>query len=127
MFQSSRSLVRSQAYFSAFSYEISTGAFTPLPDAPRGRSRHGCGVARNPSTGAAQLVALGGFEPNSSVRTNSTDILDLSTLEWRAGADLPLDEGEKGIIDVLVEPRGDTFWVLGGEVRSKGEISFGDM
>lgn len=82
--------------------DFTSGDWIRLPDMSQGRNDHSCGLAKG-----AEVVVAGG--DNGDFDLASSEILNLETMEWRTGPDLP-----GSLAAAASVPYGDTFLVVGG-------------
>ena len=66
--------------------DVTTGVWSSLPDLPRNRSHHGCAVVTN--SGGDRFLVVAGGETTGRRYNNSTDILDLASVEWSTGGEM---------------------------------------
>ncbi len=108
--------INKRAYFAGDKHNVTS--------MPRARYGHACGLVKDPNTGNSLVVVAGGVAMNKTssasrrpFSTASVDVLDLSTMTWSEGADLP-----HPIFFGSAVPHGDTFAIVGG--RSDPQYSY---
>ncbi len=71
-----------------------------------------CGAVVNSTTGHQEVVVAGGY--NGARYTDAVDIYTVETDSWRTGNNLPSGAAHGSSV-----PHGDTFLIVGGQVRHK--------
>ena len=100
-------------------FSIETDFLHRGPPLTQPRTRASCSRMRNPASGSYDLIVVTGGQDPSGNSLNTTEILDLTTMQWRPGPDLPV----KLYASTMVEHHDQGVVLIGGADESEAAVA----